>query len=149
MITYQIERLSDIKEELMGLLNEHVSEISIISDKANLNHDYYQYLEDTNQHLLITVRDNNEFIGYVSVIITSNPHYAHRLAAYVDAIYVKKSYRTTRVPVKLIAAMEQELKSSKVDDIYFNSKIGLNKLNSTLNKLGYTDVEIISYKRLS
>ena len=143
MITYQIERYSDVVPELATLYPEHYKELEAsVSDKEVLDPDWDQYknLDNAEMIQLVTCRSDGELIGYILYIISRHLHVKSCLTAYEDIYFLRKQHRKGRTGIKLFQYAEQHLKSLCVNKILCSTKV--HQDNSKLFEyLGYTFIE--------
>ena len=95
MITYQIERYSDVVPELATLYPEHYKELEAsVSDKEVLDPDWDQYknLDNAEMIQLVTCRSDGELIGYILYIISRHLHVKSCLTAYEDIYFLRKQH---------------------------------------------------------
>jgi len=143
MITYQIERYSDVVPELATLYPEHYEEVESPvagGEKLDLDWDQYKNLDNAGMIQLVTCRSDGELIGYILYIISRHLHVKTCLTAYEDIYFLRKQYRKGRTGIKLFQFAEQHLKSLHVNKILCSTKV--HQDNSKLFEyLGYRFVE--------
>ena len=143
MITYQVEKASDVIEDIKPLLELHWKEVAINRTHIKLNPDFDSYLNlsDDSKLFILTARKDGALIGYNIYYVLPNLHYGGALFAEQDVIYVTKPHRFGRVPVKLLKYAEDLLiRDHKVDVILCRMKLS-NDFSPLLDKLGYTPVD--------
>ena len=143
MITYQIERYSDVVPELATLYPEHYEELEgATSGGYDLDLDWNQYknLDNAGMIQLVTCRSDGELIGYILYIVSRHLHVKTCLTAYEDIYFLRKQHRKGRTGIKLFQYAEQYLKSLHVNKILCSTKV--HQDNSKLFEyLGYRFVE--------
>ncbi len=104
MMHIKQEPLSTAWEDILLLLPAHWDEV--VGDKlhGHLNPDLtvYSQIEDADRLVLVTVRDNDILIGYVSFFISSHPHSKDTVVALNDAMYLKPKYRGRKIATDMI-----------------------------------------------
>ena len=113
MITYNKEKLSDIKEELEPLLREHYKEVAMYKDKVQLAPDWerYEMLDKADILKIVTVRDGKQLVGYYICFVMPNPHYSNDMYAVNDIVLIKPEYRNAKVGVGLFQYAEKWMRS--------------------------------------
>ena len=116
MIEYGREKLSDIKEELLPLLEDHYEEVAMYRDKIQLSPDWDKYLtlESLDMLCIATVRDEGVLVGYYICLVISNPHYSGDLYSINDIVLIKKEYRNEKVGVGLFLYVEKWMRERGV-----------------------------------
>ena len=127
MVTYQVELLSDVIEEMVPLLEAHYKEVHAFPDKIPFNPDYDSYfkLEEMGIYHTVTVREDGELIGYCCALVSRNLHYQDHLYAVNDVIYVDKEYRHSNVAEELIAFVEECYKELGASVMTFHMKCSI------------------------
>ena len=128
MITYQIEKYSDVVPELAVLYPEHYEELgSPVATAYNLDPDWDQYikLEEAGVVKVVTCRSEGELVGYMIFMVSPGLHVKSCLTAYEDIYFLRKQYRKGRIGIKLFQFAEQYLKSLNVNKIMCTTKVHL------------------------
>jgi GNAT superfamily N-acetyltransferase len=123
--------------ELKKILPLHYEELSVTKE-YELEPDYAHYENIAKAGLLrtITVRADNELIGYIIFCVHGHLHYKSCMTAFEDIYFVKKEYRKGRVGIRLFQYAEKVLKERGVNRIILSTKVHLD--NSKLFEyLGY------------
>ena len=147
MISFDIERLEILREELEPLLKIHWEEIALNKDKIPLDVDWESYLslEKTGSLLTITARQNQELIGYAIWFIRKHLHYKQTSWAYNDVIYLKKEHRLIGTGGQLVRICEQVLTEMGVEKIQWHVKSTMN-WTKLLENMGYQTEEYVCGK---
>lgn len=142
MITYQVEKLIDIIDELKPLLENHWEEVAWYKDKVKLNPDYDKYLEMDSTSVLhiVTARDEDVLVGYDINFLLPHGHYSDHLYAINDIIFLKPEYRHFGVAQEMVEYAEQELKNLGVSVITFHMKVA-HPFHSLMEATGYQTQE--------
>ena len=113
-------------EELRELFPLHYEELCVTKDFP-LAPDYiaYKRLADAGMLRCITVRADEEVIGYAIFIVQPHLHYMTCKTAFEDIYYVKPEYRKGRIGIRLFQYAEKVLKSAGVNRIIMHTKIHL------------------------
>lgn len=126
-ISYAVEPLEDILEELKPLLEEHYEEVAMYKDRVKLDPDYEKYLTLSELGILhcVTVRDKGVLIGYFITFIQPHLHYQETLYGVNDILFLEPSYRGSDVAVKLFMFAEERLRDEGVDVLVLHMKTSL------------------------
>ena len=124
-------------EELEDLFPLHYEELCVTKDfPLAPNYDAYKRLADAGMLRCITVRADNELIGYIIFIVQPHLHYMTCKTAFEDIYFLRKDYRKGRVGIRLFKYAESVLKAIGVDRVIMHTKIHMD--NSKLFEyLGY------------
>lgn len=145
-LTYQIERIQDIYDELLPILKEHYFEIAHYKDiKFEPNVAEYFKLEDLGFLKTFTARENGELIGYNVFFIKRNMHYKSSLQATNDIIFIRKDRRG--FGKNFINWCDDELRKIGVQICYHHIKFSQD-WSPMLERIGYEKIDIIMGKRL-
>jgi hypothetical protein len=163
-LTFQVEKLSAVREEVRPLLLEHWEEIALNKDAVRLNPDWdgYQKLEDGGFLHVTTARFCGQIVGYASYIVSVNLHYRTMLVADGDIFYLAKAQRKGAAGIRLLRAAEAHLialavgHGGDVDCVYIINKEkehfrkeGRAIVGPVLNHLGYKLIEHYYAKRVA
>jgi len=122
VVTYQTEKLADVKPELGVLWPEYWNEVRGAQEAKTLNPNYsiYEHFEREEKLLIITVREGNsrELIGFHISIISPHLNHADVLCSFGNAWYVKPEYRRGTVGFRLLREAEALLKQRGVIRMY-------------------------------
>jgi GNAT superfamily N-acetyltransferase len=135
--TYQSEDPGDFIESLKGILPEHYDELCVTKDFPLMpDYEAYGRLHVAKMLRCITVREDNELIGYAIFIVYPHLHYRTCLTAFEDIYFLKKEYRKGRLGLRMFQFAEQVLKDEGVDRIVMHTKIHMDN-SSLFEYLGY------------
>lgn len=155
-ITYQKEKLFDIKDEVTDILIEHWQEIALNKQAVPLdpNWELYKLLEDNGSISITTARHNDKIIGYFAYIITPSLHYRSLIIGEGDIFYIHKEYRKSRIASKLLALSERHLTESGVNMIINKTKDHFHNTRGVsagllFERAGYDKIENIYAKLLT
>lgn len=147
-ITYQVEKLSEIKDEVYPLLIKHWEEIALNKDKVPLDPNWELYAKFEAMELLniTTARRNGEIVGYFAYIICPNLHYKSLVIADGDIFYIDKDYRRSGIAIKLLAESEKNVRAAGANKIVNKTKIHFANANGIaasklFERAGYTKIE--------
>lgn len=112
MITAQVEKFSDIAEEVKELLALHWVDLALNKDKVALEPQYDVYLkkEQSGELFIVTVRLDGKIIGYYCGFIGRSLHYKSMLTCLPDIYYVHPDYRDATTGLRLFSFVKAELK---------------------------------------
>jgi GNAT superfamily N-acetyltransferase len=149
MIKFDVEKVLETKKELEVLLDKHYEELTLNKDVVKLKPIWslYKELEDKNQFVLFTARDNNELIGYSAFFLKSHIHYEDLIVASNDVLFLKSEYRLGTTGIKLLKYSEQKVKELGANKITWHVKAS-NDFRPILHRMGYFDEDVIVGKIL-
>lgn len=140
--TYQVESWLDIQEEMLPLLTRHWHEVALNHAAVPLDIDREQYdnLATVGALHIVTVRRDGELIGYHVAIISGHLHYKSTLHGITDVYWVAPECRHGVVGLRMLQAVERELKSVGVKKLFTATKIHMDQ-GRLFEHLGYHAVE--------
>lgn len=123
-IEFAHESLTQVKQEIKPLLEQHWKEIAINQEHIKLNPDWKQYarLDSINALRVYTARSGKRLVGYFVVIISKNLHYQDHLFAANDVIFLAKTHRKGTTGIRLIKYAEEQLKAEGISVMVVNTK---------------------------
>jgi GNAT superfamily N-acetyltransferase len=124
-------------EELKELFPLHYEELCVTKDfPLAPDYDAYKRLADVGMLRCITVRADEELIGYIIFVVQPHLHYMTCKTAFEDIYYIRPDFRKGRVGIRLFKYAEEVLKGIGVNRIIMHTKIHMD--NSKLFEyLGY------------
>ena len=135
--TYQTEDPAEFIEALKGVLPEHYDELCVTKDFPLMpDYEAYGRLHVAGMLRCITVRDDNELIGYALFIVHPHLHYKSCITAFEDIYFLKKEHRKGRVGIRLFQFVEDVLKKEGVHRIIMHTKIHMDNTR-LFEYLGY------------
>lgn len=154
-MTYKIERSTVHKEwnEISKLLHSHWDEIGLgSSENLTLDFDleYYKAMENLDRYLGLTIKYNDELVGYIGFWINKHPHHKE-IFSMTDGFYLKPEHRNQEGLTALseaFAIAEGILKyqyNCKVVQFIYSVNNDLGKLGK---RLGYQPSDVIMYKEV-
>jgi GNAT superfamily N-acetyltransferase len=136
-VTYQTEDPAEFIEALKGVLPEHYDELCVTKDFPLMpDYEAYGRLHVAGMLRCITVRDDNELIGYAIFIVHPHLHYRSCITAFEDIYFLKKEHRKGRVGIRLFQFAEDVLKKEGVHRIIMHTKIHMDNTH-LFEYLGY------------
>lgn len=141
-ITYQIETLDNILEEMKPILLLHWEEVALYKDKIPLDPDYdeYLHLNEIGMLRVATARDGDKMVGYFLSMISPHLHYQQDVYAVNDILYLDESYRGGDIALGMFKFAEQDLKEQGVSVLIISMKTA-KPFDSLCEALGHTCVE--------
>lgn len=141
-VTYQVERVAEVIEEIKPLLEAHWGEIALYRDRFPLRPDYgkYLHLDSVGMALVATVRAGGVLIGYAVYFIMPHLHYQDCRIAMNDILYIKPEHRRGRVGIRLLGFAEDRLRQAGVDRILQHVKTQ-HDFGRLLERIGYEETE--------
>jgi GNAT superfamily N-acetyltransferase len=148
-ITYQVEKYSDVREEVspLGEANFLEGDARNKHTSINIDWDMYSELEDRGSAILITARDNEILVGYLSLCLSTHPHVKDKVQATSDAIYIEPEVRNSGIGGGLLAAAEEALRGAGV----FWLSLSFRKesiAKPLMDRLGYEQTDVVFGKNL-
>jgi len=143
MITYQVETVRDILEEIKPLLHMHFEEISAVKQLTPLDPDYDRYLAMCDAGLIhvATARDDGRLIGYFVTFVAPSLHYQHLIYGLNDILFLLMEYRGGTTAYRLFRFAIDDLQNNcGVSVISVHMKIK-HEFRRILTKLGFKLVE--------
>lgn len=113
MITFQIESIVDIQDEILPLLHKHKDEVAVYDFfQLDVEWDAYEAAEDTGKFVMFTAREEDgDLVGYVAYWVSQSPHYRAEKYGVMDVIYLHEDYRHTGVATDMMEYAEKVMKS--------------------------------------
>jgi hypothetical protein len=125
MITFAVEKFSDVYGELLPLLHEHYGEISLHKERGvplNPKEDVYKAREADGSLMMVIGREAGEIVAYFVCFIATGLHYKSCLTCSPDIFFVREDKRTGMAGVRLFKFVEKELKRRGVKLWFVGSK---------------------------
>lgn len=124
-------------EEMKTLFPLHYDELCVTKDfPLTPDYDAYKRLADAGMLRCVTVRADEEMIGYAIFIVQPHLHYMTCKTAFEDIYYIRPDFRKGRVGIRLFKYAEEVLQRIGVNRIIMHTKIHMD--NSKLFEyLGY------------
>lgn len=121
---YKAEFIKDVLEELKPLLEEHWKEVAWYQEDIKLNPDYNKYvsMQEANNLLFVTARDEGKLVGYNVNFLQYHPHYSDHIYAVNDIIFVHPDYRHGMVAKELLEGTEEILRLLGVSVVTLHMK---------------------------
>jgi GNAT superfamily N-acetyltransferase len=136
-VTYQTEDPAEFIEALKGVLPEHYDELCVTKDFPLMpDYEAYGRLHVAGMLRCITVREDNELVGYALFIVHPHLHYKSCITAFEDIYFLKKEHRKGRVGIRLFQFAEDVLKKEGVHRIIMHTKIHMDNTR-LFEYLGY------------
>lgn len=148
MITYQRERVIDIREECLPLFEEHWKEIGLFDkEKIKLDPDWelYELADLKGMLFVLTCREDSVLIGYYVSFINPHHHYKGVLYSQCDIIFLKKDKRKGSIGYRMITEAEKALKDMGIGLITFSIKAQSN-LHKIAKRLNYKPLDMVYFK---
>lgn len=149
MITYQVEDIDSVREEMEPLTILHWAELAGDVEDIALDFDWelYTNLQALGKIMFTTVRDDGDLVGYHCSLVSNHMHYKSTLHGIVDFFWIHPEFRRGFIGINLLKFVEQQLRNLGVRKIIMSSK---NKLDTSalLKRLGYDQSERIFTKLL-
>ncbi len=142
------------REELLPIFKLHFEEsgLKLLKDMdIDVNLDFYEHMEKQGGLICVAAKEENKIKGYLSVFVSSHPHYMHKIFATIDCFYMYKECRSVsslRHTVKMFNLVEKILKEE------YNASIIQFNCNNTKNthilaeRLGYVATDVVYMKVL-
>jgi len=101
----------------------------------------YEHLWGTGVIDIFSARDDDKLVGYILTLIQADLHSEGNTIGYNDMIYLKEEYRHTEVASEFMEALEEHLKSKKVNQLYFDFPMH-NQCAALMDHLEYDKVGV-------
>lgn len=149
VLTFQRERLADVRFEVEPLLLRHWDEIALNKDKVPLDPDWDGYLKVEEAGLIcaITARQDGVLVGYVNYFITRNLHYRSLLIADGDIFWMAPECRKGTAGLRMLRYAEGVLKELGVNKIINKVKLHFD-IGVLFEHMGYKPIERIYAKMI-
>jgi hypothetical protein len=124
-------------EELEKLFPLNYEELCVTKDfPLAPDYDAYKRLAQAGMLRCITVRADEEVIGYAIFIIQPHLHYRTCKTAFEDIYFIRKEYRKGKIGIRLFQYAEQVLRGIGVQRIIMHTKVHLDH-SRLFEYLGY------------
>jgi hypothetical protein len=142
MLSYQAEKWGDVQAELEAIMPSHYAELAEDKESMPLDieHETYRTLDENQQLLLVTARDNGILVGYCITFVRRHMHYSS-LCGFVDLYYLLPDYRMGLNGLRLFRVVLEKLKCLGVVKVYVSTKISLNR-GKLFERLGFHATDI-------
>lgn len=150
MITFSIERFSDVYREMYPLLVEHYDEISQHKERGislEPQADVYAAREAAGSLLMVIARDAGKIVGYFVAVIAPALHYQSCLTCSPDIFYVKAERRRDGTAADMFRFVEKELKRRGVKAWMVGSKYA-HDVTKLFEYVGFEPFEVTYVKWL-
>jgi len=123
-VTFHVERMADVIEEIQPLHREHWVETEEYRWVVGLDVDYDQYVaaERQGRFVLFTCRDNGRMVGYLMMYLFQSAHMSRRQAN-EDALFFTKSARVGLRALAFVRFALARLEAMGVEHVIFTSKL--------------------------
>lgn len=147
MISFSIEKITDVEEEGAEILSAHMEEVE--HSKGGVpNIGIYKAMERTGHLKLIVARNSeDEIIGYAACFLSNDYQYIGRKLCTVDAIYIKPKYRGGATSIKLFRNIQGLCESMGIDESRIGMPIG-NLQKRFMNALGYEEMQVMYMRKI-
>lgn len=148
MITIDKENVMDIYEEMLPLLEAHFDEVGVYKEfTLDPEWNTYSCLEDEEDLVCYTVRDNGKLVGYVVYIMHPSLHYKDETFAEMDVIYLDPNYRGGTTAAQLLMDAEDYCYNHGATMITMRMKVYL-AFETLAKDLSYDKMEYVYTKYL-
>jgi len=150
MITYAIEALAEVEQEIRPLASKQWDELRYAPlDEEEFNPDIAGLLalEAVGSLLVFTARHQDELVGYLILLCSELVNHAGVYHASENAMYVDKAYRKAGVATSLITHAEATCKEHGVKYLSFTVTPEFD-YSPMLTATGYLQTEVVHTKRI-
>ena len=126
MLTFAIERFSDVYGELLPLLHEHYEEISTHKDHSvplDPMVEVYKAREAEGSLVMVIGREAGGIVAYFVCFVAPGLHYRTCLTCSPDIFFVRPDRRNGRVGLRMFKFLEAELRRRGVKRWAVGSKV--------------------------
>lgn len=141
-ISFQEEKIIDLREEIEPLLIKHWEELANNKDTRPLDVDFDLYIKLNEDGFIkvFTARIEGELIGYASFFIANNLHYKTWKYATADVYYLDPAYRKQGLGFIFFKEIKEWLKYLEVKSVTVQDKLNHSHRDFFI-KIGFTPVE--------
>lgn len=123
--------------EIERLFPEHYEELCVTKEfPFEPDWDCYRFMAERGSLRVITVRADDELVGYMVFIVRPHLHYKSCLTASEDLYYLRKDMRQGRIGLRMFKYAEEALTRIGVQRIIIHTKVHLDN-SRLLEYLGY------------
>ncbi len=138
---YQGERVEDLWDEVMPLLQSHWDEVGYFQDiPFDPNYEYYVNMEAAGVLRNYTVRKGGELIGYCVFIVMPHPHHQGSLQAATDIVYLDPAHRGRWIAERLLRWCNDQLREEGVEIVFYGVKVARD-FGPILDRMGFPCIE--------
>ena len=147
MLTFQTERLANVRAEAEPLLLRHWEEVALNKDVVRLDPDWdaYAKVEALGMLCVTTARHDGKLIGYVSDVLSPNLHYRSLKTAANDLFWLAPEHRKGGLGLRLLLASEGFAREMGANQFVKRVKLHLD-FGPVLERLGYVPIERVYSK---
>ena len=150
-ITYGIERLANIEDEVRVLHEEHYKEIEVLylDTEFSPSYDRYRASEEAEQFVLFTARIGSTLAANLQYYVFNDMHTDMKVAR-EDAFFVSAPFRGRGLAPALLAYAEDALRQLGCAKVGMTSKhpVGGPDISTFLEKREYEPVAVFYMKNL-
>ncbi len=150
-VTFGLERLADIEDELRVLHEEHFNETErgYLGSEFNPSYDRYKASEEAGQFILFTTRVAERLAGYLQYYVFEDMHTNMKVAR-EDAMFVSKDFRGKKLAPAMLSYAEDALRQLGCGMVGMTSKapVGAPDIGPFLEKRGYKPIAVYFVKKL-
>jgi predicted acetyltransferase len=149
MINYQVEYLSDVKEEIAATLAVYHEEVFAFKDAVDLAPDWDTYLKMEQIGILniLTARLEGRLVGYIVSTIIPHTHYKNNTFSISDVFYINPTIRGEGIGLGLLEAAEAVYREKGVDLMHITLKKD-RPSDSLMKRFGAEEAETTYAKRM-
>lgn len=136
-------------QELEPLIGPHYAELCV--DKSfspEPDMEVYTFLAEKGKLRTITVRADDELVGYMVFVVRPHLHYKSCLMAYEDLYYLRADMRQGRIGLRMFKYAEEVLAGLGVNKIVVHTKVHMDN-SRLLEYLGYSLTDKLFSKTVS
>lgn len=145
MITFAIEKFSDVYAEMFPLLEKHYDEISVHKERGfplAPQVEVYKQREREGSLLMIIGRERGQIAAYLVAFVTPGLHYKTCLSCAVDIFFVTPDARGAMNGVKMLQFTKQVVEKRGVKRWTIGEKVA-HPAARLFKRIGFQPVEVI------
>jgi len=150
-VTFGLERLADIEDEIRVLHKEHYDETErgYLGTECNPSYDRYRASEEAGQFVVFTARVGENLVGQLCYWVFEDMH-TNMKQAREDAFFIRKQFRGQKLAPALLSYAEDALRQLGCAMVGMTSKapVGAPDLGPFLIKRGYKPIAMYYAKKL-
>lgn len=135
-VTFQVERLYDILEDIKVMHEQQWNEVEAVREGLNPDYDALLAKEFGGSYVLFTARRNGELVGNTTCYLYRSMHNG-KLCAKEDSMYLVPSARKGRTAMKFFSYCEAQMVQAGAREITVSVKT-TNKAHLLWERAGYT-----------
>jgi hypothetical protein len=152
-MSYQLEDWQTFVQDGQELWKKQNTAVGFTDWEPKLNHPLYEFLDSNGLLQIMTLRVNNEMIGYCIMTIQLHSHYVDKICAMEDSLYIDRDRCPGMTLViryrQLVRNTLEALRERSVVRVFFNTRIGATFLPRILEGFHLKPIDVVFTMELS